>query len=180
MQANTIKILALCGSLRPNSSNHSIIRYLAATAPAGVECILYEGIESLPHFNPALDVEDAIEAVKQLREAISQADGVLVCTPEYAFGVPGSLKNALDWTVSSGSLNGKPAAIVTASSSGEKAHPALLQIFTALGARVAGGAALLVPYIRTKINNQGELTNEATRQALLGVMEALLGEINTN
>ena len=105
MQANTIRILALCGSIRPNSSNHALIQFISANAPAVVGCTLFEGIDCLPHFNPDLDILDADKAVKHLRYAISQAHGVIVCTPEYAFGVPGSLKNALDWTVYSGSLH---------------------------------------------------------------------------
>ncbi len=178
MQANTIKILSVSGSLRPNSSNHSILQFIAANAPAGVEFTIYDGIDLLPHFNPALDTEDAPEQLARLRTAIAEANGVIICTPEYAFGVPGSLKNALDWTVSSGSFNTKPVAIITASSGGEKAHAALLNIFTALGARVNADTTLLLSYIRTKVNSTGNVTDEATRNALTNVLQAFLKEIN--
>jgi len=177
MQINTIKILSISGSLRPNSSNHSILQFIAANAPVGVEFTIHDGIDLLPHFNPALDTEDAPEQVARLRTAIGEANGVIICTPEYAFGVPGSLKNAFDWTVSSGSFNTKPAAIITASSSGEKAHAALLNIFTALGAKVNKDATLLVSYMRTKVNAEGTVTDEATRNALTNALEALLTEI---
>jgi NAD(P)H-dependent FMN reductase len=177
MQTNTVKILSISGSLRPNSSNHSILQFIAANAPEGIDFATYEGIDLLPHFNPALDTEEAPEQVAGLRAAIAEAKGVIVCTPEYAFGVPGSLKNALDWTVSSGSFNTKPVAIITASSSGEKAHAALLNIFTALGAKVNQDATLLISYIRTKVNAAGTVTDETTRNRLMNVLEALLKEI---
>jgi len=93
MSSTNIKILALCGSLRPNSSNHTILQFLAKKLPYGVVLSLFEGIDQLPHFNHALDVEDAPEPVARLRNAISEADAVIVSTPEYAFGVPGSLSS---------------------------------------------------------------------------------------
>jgi NAD(P)H-dependent FMN reductase len=113
-----------------------------------------------------------------LRAAITAADGIIICTPEYAFGVPGSLKNALDWTVSSGSFNEKPLAVITASSSGQKAHAALLDIFTALGAKVAPAATLLISFVRTKVNDKGAVTDETTRMALADVLGALIKEIS--
>ena len=177
MPTNTFNLLAICGSLRPNSSNHSIIQFIAANTPDNVALTQFEGIDRLPHFNPALDVDDAPIPVAQMREAIHKADGVIVCTPEYAFGVPGSLKNVLDWTVSSGSFNQKTVSIITASSNGSKAHAALLQIFTALGASFTEDTTLLIPFIRTKVSSGGEITHEATKHALYGVLHTLLTTI---
>ncbi|NJR32237.1 MAG: NAD(P)H-dependent oxidoreductase, partial [Chamaesiphon sp. CSU_1_12] len=86
-------------------------------APDRIELSIYDGIGNLPHFNPELDDELAIAAVQDWRTQIQAADGILFCTPEYAHGVPGSLKNALDWIVSSGEFMGKPTAIISASPS---------------------------------------------------------------
>ncbi len=153
---------------------------MAGFTPAGTNFTIYDGIDALPHFNPTNDVDEAPLEVARWRNAIAEADGAIICSPEYAFGVPGSLKNALDWTVSSGSFNQKPVAIITASSSGDKAHAALLHIFTALGAIVAPGATLLIPYIRTKVSADGIITQTATQQAIEAVWMALLAQVDTN
>ncbi|MBC7829074.1 MAG: NAD(P)H-dependent oxidoreductase [Chitinophagaceae bacterium] len=169
-----IKILAISGSFRTNSSNTNILRTITTMAPENVEVILYEGLGGLPHFNPVLDDENSSSAVKELRDLLLSVHGVIVCTPEYAFGVPGSLKNALDWTVSSGELTNKPVAVITASLVGEKAHAALLQIFTALSSSIAEGATLLIPFIRTKLNEKGEVSDADTLQSIQKVLNSLL------
>jgi NAD(P)H-dependent FMN reductase len=118
-QRNKISILAISGSLRANSSNNAVI-VTAATLVAGeVDFIIYEGLGSLPHFNGR---ENPAPEVIEFRKLLSEADGVFICSPEYAFGVPGSLKNALDWTVSTGDLVNKPVALITAATGGDKAH----------------------------------------------------------
>jgi NAD(P)H-dependent FMN reductase len=147
---------------------------MALMAPGNVKVILYEGLASLPHFNPVLDDDDSSEPVRELRQLLSSANGVIICTPEYAFGVPGSLKNALDWTVSSGELTNKPVAIITASLVGEKAHASLLQIFTALSSKVSKEATLLIPFIRTKLDDKGEVSDPETLKSIHSVLTALV------
>jgi NAD(P)H-dependent FMN reductase len=175
-QAITLKmrILAISGSLRSNSANTNILRKIAALSPGNTEVILYEGLSDLPHFNPVIDDENSSEAVKQFRDLLSSVNGVIICTPEYAFGVPGSLKNALDWTVSSGEFTNKPVAIITAAVGGEKAHASLLQVFTALSSKVTEGATLLIPFIRTKLNDKGEVSDPETLKSIQSVLNALL------
>ncbi len=94
-------IIAISGSLRTNSSNSKIIQTIAGLSTE-VDFIISNIIGDLPHFNPDNDKNKTPEIVKTWREQIKKADGVIICTPEYAFGVPGVLKNALDWLVSSG------------------------------------------------------------------------------
>ena len=118
--------------------------------------------------------------VQELRQLLASVQGVIICTPEYAFGVPGSLKNALDWTVSSGEFTNKPVAVITASLGGEKAHVALLQIFTALSSKIADGATLLIPFIRTKLNSKGEVSDPQTLESLHDVLKAFLKSIEIN
>jgi len=137
---------------------------------------MYNGLADLPHFSPEIDDENSPASVIALREQLQAADGVFICTPEYAFGVPGSLKNALDWTVSSGDLLGKPVAVVSASSlptGGDKAHAALLLTLTALGARVPEQAKLMIPAINKKLNANREVSDAETKQALVRVLDAL-------
>ncbi len=122
-------ILAISGSLRPNSSNNKVIDTATAMLAGKANVTLYDGLGKLPHFD---DSKEEYAEVARWRQLLRQADGVLICSPEYAFGVPGSLKNALDWTVSSGELVYKPLALITAATGGDKAHAALLNTFRAL------------------------------------------------
>jgi NAD(P)H-dependent FMN reductase len=103
-----MKIVAISGSLRAHSSNAALLGAAAVVAPPGVELDVYEGLSSLPLFNPDFDEEGMTPPppVAELRARLADADGVMLCSPEYAHGMPGALKNALDWLVSVGALLG--------------------------------------------------------------------------
>jgi len=113
-----MNVVAISGSLRSGSSNAALLRAAAALAPAGMEFVFYEALGNLPHFNPDLDTDTPPKSVKELRALLAACDGVLISSPEYVHGIPGSMKNALDWLVSSGELYGKPVVLLTASPSG--------------------------------------------------------------
>jgi chromate reductase len=166
-------ILAISGSLRPNSSNNAVIDAAIELVGGNATFIKYEGLGTLPHFN---DSKEPAETVVDLREQIKQADGVFICSPEYAFGVPGSLKNALDWTVSSGELVCKPLALITAATGGDKAHAALLHTFTALSCNIPEDGKLLIPFIRSKMTD-GKVTDADTLVAIGKTMSALIAAI---
>ena len=174
LSSNPKRILAISGSLRTGSSNHAILRFLGEMAPEHLEYTIYDGLAQLPHFDSDLDNDDPPATVSALRSFIKHADAIIICTPEYAYGVPGSLKNALDWTVSSGSLDNKPLALITASTGGENCHAALLLILTALNAKVLKDATLLIPFIRSKIDLQGNISDTATAESLKKVFNCLL------
>ena len=97
-----IKILGIAGSLKVSSSNSALTRAIGGLMPENVEYSVYGSLGLLPHFSPDIDGDNSPETVIEFRKLLKAADGVIICTPEYAFGVPGVLKNALDWTVSSG------------------------------------------------------------------------------
>lgn len=168
-----MNILAICGSLRPESSNMTILKALPSWLPSDTKYHIYDHIGKLPHFDPTLNHDNTPAEVNRLREMVTQAEGVIICSPEYAFGIPGSLKNALDWTVSSGEFTDKPVAVITASSSGEKAHQALLTVMNVLTGHVPNSSTLLIPYIRTKVIN-GTITDEGTKAHLLTVIASLI------
>lgn len=170
-------IFAIPGSLRAGSSNHNILRHLAELAPSGVDFKIYDSLASIPPFDPGLDNDMPPSSVAALRANINDANALVICTPEYAFGVPGQLKNALDWLVSSGTLVDKPVVLITASSSGEYAHPALLQTLGALSAKVLDTACLLVPFIRSKMDNDGNIKDEELRAVLEKSLQILLSEV---
>lgn len=169
-------IIAISGSLRANSSNNSVINTCAAMLEGRAAITIYDGLGRLPHFD---DSKEEYTEVAAWRKLIQEADGVLICSPEYAFGVPGSLKNALDWTVSSGELVYKPLALITAATGGDKAHAALLNTFTALSSKVTADTSLLIPFVRSKMNAEGMLTDAATLAAIEHVLASLLSVINT-
>lgn len=174
MENKAIKILAISGSLRSSSSNSLIVRAIGNLVPGYVDYIIYDKLGELPHFNDAAEIPASL---KDWKEQIAAADGVLICSPEYAFGVPGSLKNALDWTVSSGEFVNKPVALITASTSGEKAHASLLNTLSALSAQVVEDGTLLIPYIRSKLDDKDGIADKATLKLISTVVEALLDAI---
>ena len=101
-------ILAVSGSLQAGSSNIALLRIARSVAPDGVELVLYESLADLPYFNPDLDRDPPPHPVAQLRAQLLAADGVLLASPEYAHGIPGALKNALDWVVGRESSTASP------------------------------------------------------------------------
>ncbi|PSB46151.1 NADPH-dependent FMN reductase [Chamaesiphon polymorphus] len=176
-----VKILAISGSLRSNSSNTNILRSMMELATDRVELSIYDGMGELPHFNPELDDELAIAAVQDWRTQLQAADGILFCTPEYAHGVPGSLKNALDWIVSSGEFMHKPTAVISASPSpdgGAKANAALVQTLRVMMAEIADGSILCIPAVYNKFNDRSELTDLETELALSSLLASLVSEID--
>jgi NAD(P)H-dependent FMN reductase len=166
-----IKILAIPGSLRHKSSSNLILQAIVSSAPVDVRIEIYDGVAGLPHFD---DPEVTPAPVVKFREKIKQSDAILICTPEYAFGIPGSLKNALDWTVGSGELMNKPVAFITASSQGEKGHAALLLVLTALSADIVDNACLLIPFVRTKLDSAGRIKDDELVLRLRNAMDALV------
>ena len=170
-----INILAFSGSIRKRSSNASILRAIASIIPENVTYTIFEDIDKFPHFNP--DNEEGNEYVAKFRQALKNADAVIICTPEYAFGVPGVLKNALDWVVSSGELNEKPIAAISASQmymGGDKALASLLLTLTALGTKFTDRSSISIPAISKKINEAGEVTDEATLHQLKTLVDELI------
>ena len=139
-----MRLLAISGSLRRASSNSEVIRAAAKLAPAGTECIEYAGLGSLPQFNPD-DEMASIAAVEEWRRALAEADAVLISSPEYAHGVPGALKNALDWVVGTGELIDKPVSLMSASSRATYAHESLRETLTTMSAHVVREASITLP-----------------------------------
>ncbi len=165
-------ILALPGSLRESSSSNHILKAMIPLVPPDVSIEIFQGIGDLPHFN---DPKDAPEKVIDFRQKVAAANAVLICTPEYAFGVPGSLKNALDWLVGSGELIDKPVGLVTASSQGENGHAALLLILSAISAKVIPDATLLISFVRSRLDETGRIKDPALTASLKNVVSVLGG-----
>jgi len=123
-----IELLAISGSLRAASTNSALLASVARNAPPGCRVSLYDGLALLPIFNPDDEGERTPREAARLIEAVTSADGIIVSCPEYAHGVPGGLKNALDWLVSRDAAVGKPAMLVHASPRSLYARAALSEI----------------------------------------------------
>lgn len=160
------KIVAITGSTRKNSNNYKILKYLSENIKTEFEIEIFEDLDKIPHFNPDLDTDNPPENVTSFRNKISQADGVIICTPEYVFSLPGSLKNALEWCVSTTVFSNKKTGLITASASGEMGHEQLLLIMKTLEAKFTDHTQLLIQGIRGKINEEGKIINEETETAL--------------
>ena len=170
-----IKILGISGSLRSNSSATAILNIVAGLVPQNVEFNIYNGVAEIPAFNDSNEIPEPVAHFIQL---LSAADGVFFCIPEYAFGVPGALKNALDWTVSSSTaFPDKPVALITAATGGDKAHAAFLLTLKAMSSKIPEGATLLLSFIRSKLNEKNEVKDMATLDSIKVVINSLIDEL---
>jgi chromate reductase, NAD(P)H dehydrogenase (quinone) len=175
-----MQVVGICGSLRAGSSNLALLRAAAANLPPGMSLILYEGLGALPWFNPDLDGEGSAPPppVAKLRELLAGADAFILCSPEYAHGIPGVVKNGLDWLVSCAELTGKPVAIFNASAAGgEFAQRALLEVLSAMSWPVSQSASLLQPFLRRKLSADGPFDDPQLTGPLKAALIALAGEI---
>jgi NAD(P)H-dependent FMN reductase len=167
-------LLAISGSLRSTSSNKTLLQAAAVLAPDNVTITISDSIANLPHFNPDADSENPSPAVVDFRNQLQQADGVLICTPEYAHGVPGALKNALDWIVGSGELVNKPVALINPSTTSFHAQNSLIETLTVMMAKVH---VVRIPLTSTKISVDDILANANISGALSEVILKLANRI---
>jgi chromate reductase len=179
-----MRVLAISGSLRRDSYNHALLRRAAGRLPAGVELVEFDRLRDIPPYDADLEEDGAPapEAVEALREAMHEADAVLIATPEYNHSIPGALKNALDWAsrpAGESALNGTPAAVIGASTGmfgAVWAQAELRKVLGALGGRVLD-EELPVPHAaQVYAEGQLELSPEQT-EALDGLLAQLVGEV---
>lgn len=172
-QSTKRKIFAISGSTRKNSSNVKILHAIAGLYRDLLDVEVFDKIGQLPHFNPDL-ADDAPEAVREFRKSIDEASGVLICTPEYVFSLPGSLKNALEWTVSTMIFSNKPVAFIVASAGGSKAFESLdLIMATLTQTSLIPECKLLIPGGRSKVNENGEIS-DATLVQIRHLIDSLI------
>ena len=170
-----MKIFAVSGSLRPQSTVSALVRAAAKLLPDTDEFALYPSLGDLPHFDPAIDSDDAPEVVHAFRERVESADAFLVASPEYAAGMPGVLKNALEWLVGSGEVYEKPTGVLTAGPSGSGAPRSrawIVETLTIMTARMPEPAVLGVPFVRSVMADE-RITDDATAARLTAMWDAL-------
>ena len=170
-------ILAISGSLRAESTNTALLRAAAALAPEDVHITIFEGLGCLPFFDPGLEPEHAPAPVLDFRARLRAADAVLICTPEYAHGMPGVLKNALEWTVASGEFVDKPVVLLSTSpagSGGAKALAWLRQTLAVMSARILEDLSQPIPFGRSRVKPSGEVVDSALTVTLRSILECLV------
>jgi chromate reductase len=138
------QILAISGSLRHQSTNARLLQTAERLLPPDTRIVYFTGLGELPHFNPDLDADEPPPLVRELRELVGAADALVISSPEYAHGVPGSLKNALDWLVASAEIVGKPVALINASSRAQHAYASLAETLRTMSARIIAAASPVV------------------------------------
>ena len=163
---NKKKVLFLLGSTKAHSVNKQIIEYIKHQLEIDFDAEIYKSIDQLPYFNPDIDTDDVPESVSHFRRAIEKADGVIICTPEYVFSLPGILKNAIEWLVSTTIYTNKPTALITASSSGAKAHESLNLVMKTIGAVIGEHSSILISGVKSKMNAQGEIKDANTQRMI--------------
>ena len=175
-----MRILALSGSLRDGSHNTKLLRAAAADAPAGVEIELYERLKAIPPYDADDDVPGGQSfAVEHLKEALREADAVLIATPEYNSSIPGVLKNALDWVsrpLAESPVRNKPAAVLSSSTGmfgGVWAATETRKVLGALGARVLDDT-VTVPKADERLHDDVDRT---LRDELATVVAALVAAV---
>jgi len=170
-------ILAISGSLRASSSNSAVIRAARELAPPGLSVVIYEGLGDLPHFNFDLDGERIPQPAAAWRQLVARSAGLLISSPEYAHGVPGTLKNALDWLVGSPDFAGKAVTLINASPRSTHAHAALLEVLKTMAARLVPESGIVLPWTGRPLELTGLLGNpdlaNLLREALGGLEQAL-------
>jgi NAD(P)H-dependent FMN reductase len=154
-----MQILAISWSLRALSTHTVLLKAAAALAPAEFDLALYEGLRNLPHFTPDLDCEPVPPTVRDFRSRLLRSAGVIISTPEYAHGVPGTLKNALDWLVASGELYEKPVALFNASPRSTYAQASLTETLSVMTARIVPDACITVPLLGKTLDSDAVLSD---------------------
>ena len=150
-----MKIIAISGSLRATSLNTAVLHAAARLAPAGVTIEIFEGIGNLPFFNSDLDGDRLPREVAEFRAVIGTADGLLISSPEYARGVAGVMKNALDWLVGSFEFPDKPVALINTSPRAVHALAALTLTLETMSARLVKDACVTLPLLGKATDENG-------------------------
>ncbi|OIV39452.1 FMN reductase [Mangrovactinospora gilvigrisea] len=180
---NELTILGISGSLRTASHNSALLRAAQKFAPAGVNVEIYAGLRDIPPYDLDLDTPQARPAaVRELRERITAADGLLIATPEFNYSIPGVLKNALDWVSTDWTkteglpLHRKPVAIAGAAPTNfgsVRAQLALRQVFVWTDSDVVVKPEVIVFRSHERFDEGGSLVDETTVELLRGQLEAL-------
>lgn len=166
-------IFAIIGSASENSTNQRLVEFLADSTKSELNWIIFNELKSLPHFDPELSVNNTPKEIIAFRKQIEEADGILICTPEYVFSIPSGLKNAVEWCVSTTVFSEKPTGLITASAQGEKAHEELQLIMKTLMANFTPETTLLISGAKGKITDHIAAQTKSDLERFMKAFRAL-------
>src|SRR4051812_42389570 len=166
-------MLAISGSLRSASSNSAVVQALTPLAAGMADVSVYRGLGELPPFNPDHDGEHPPEPVLEFRSSLQSCDALVISSPEYAHGVPGVLKNALDWIVGSGELIDKPVALINVSPHATHAQASLKETLTVMSARVVPQASINISLAGRKLDADAIISDTELSAALQSAVALL-------
>ena len=169
-----MRLLAISGSLRSSSVNTAALQALARLAPEGVKVLVYRELPKLPPFNPDDEDKPKPEPVETLRALVNASDALVIAAPEYAHGVPGALKNALDWLVASETFAGKPVALINTSPRAFHAQASLREILGTMAARLVPEAFAAISLTGKIVTADDILSDPVCARRLKESLEALL------
>lgn len=173
----TVKIIALCGSLRAASINKTLLQAACKVAPThGADLRLFDGLGDLPIFTPD-DEDTKNKAVSDFRNALRGADAILIASPEYAHGVTGAIKNGLDWVVASGEFMQKPVAALNASGRATIAQAALIETIRTMDAHIIDAACATIPLNGKNFKVDDILNDPESRKKLDNALGLLVASI---
>lgn len=167
-----MKILALSGSLRAASINSALLRAASRLAPEDMRITVFDGLGKLPLFNPD-DEGNPAPPVIRFRAQVAQADALLIASPEYAHGVTGTIKNALDWLVSFEPFAYKPVAVLNASPRARHADAALRETLQTMAAEIVAAASVTLPLLGAHLDEDGMVATLPVADAIRASLEAL-------
>ena len=167
------KIFVINGSASLNSANGKLIDNFGALTQEFFTLTIFNELKTLPHFDPALSINEIPKPILDFRQNIENADGILICTPEYVFSIPSGLKNAIEWCVSTTVFSEKPTGLITASANGKKGHEELQLIMKTIMAKFTPDTTLLIQGIKGKFNEQGDIIDSKTKDSLTKFINSL-------
>jgi chromate reductase len=171
-------ILAIIGSASSNSTNLKLVEKIASLTSKEFSLTIYNDLKTLPHFDPELSSDNTPKQIIEFRKGIDQADGIIICTPEYVFSIPSGLKNAIEWCISTTIFSNKPCGLITASASGQKGHEELQLIMKTAMAKFTNETTMLIQGVKGKFDEEGNLSDLETQKQLVNFITEFNNLIN--
>jgi NAD(P)H-dependent FMN reductase len=166
MMTDKKNIFAIIGSASSNSSNLKIVEIIASFTTDKFNLTIFNDLKSLPHFDPELSANNPPKQIIEFRNDIEQAEGIIICTPEYVYSIPSGLKNAIEWCIATTIFSEKPIGLITASAGGQKGHEELQLIMKTAMAKFELETTLLIQGVKGKFDTEDNLIDTQTIEKL--------------
>jgi chromate reductase, NAD(P)H dehydrogenase (quinone) len=171
-------ILAIIGSASSNSANLKLVEKIASLTENEFNLTIFNDLKTLPHFDPELSTDNPPKLIVELRNAIKNSHGIVICTPEYVFSIPSGLKNSIEWCISTTIFSDKPSGLITASANGQKGHEELQLIMKTAMAKFTNDTTLLIQGVKGKFDEQGNLIDFETNKRLENFINNFINLVN--